>query len=450
MITDPAPHLTSAEVSEMRDALASRRAPGSYEPGKWAVSPYNRQPEVLGAARRGHYPRSVVIRDITLRVIEQAPGVTATLAQRRRLGAALVAAGVSSLEISAHGWRQSADDLKDQISQLKSIRPDLEVKMGASMNESMIDKAAYAGVTLAEFWLPALPEITPLYWSEAYRLAWQGKDWRQAGIPASLDDAIETGTRLTRHIRSLGLRASAGVNLLTLVNDDYLERYCTAMVRAGVQQIWLSDGPSGLSPEAWVHVVALVRQLAPDCQIGIYTRNIFGLALANLLECVHAGAHIVEASVNGIAAGAGLADTAQVASALEILYGVNTGIDLSRLAPLARLVEDISGVPLAANHAITGRSAHDWGGTEISVQELKVEPLLHWPFEPSLVGHRKEWSISVTSGMWTLRDKLDELGISVPHDDMPAVLARILAEIGIRGRSLSDDEIADVASSPQQ
>ena len=449
MITDDAPHLTTDEVDEMRDALAKRRRPGSYEPGRWSVSAYNREPDVLGSRRPDHYPESVTIRDITLRVIEQAPGVTVSLAQRRRIGAALVAAGVSSLEISAHGWRQNADDLKDQIDQLKSIRPDLEVKMGASMNQAMIDQAAYAGVTLAEFWLPALPEITPLYWSEAYRLAWEGKDWRQANIPTSLDDEIEVGSRLTRYIRSLGLQASAGVNLLTLVNDEHLERYCTAMARAGVQQIWLSDGPSGLSPEAWVHVVTLVRQFAPDCRIGIYTRNTFGLALANLLECVHAGAQIVEASVNGIAAGAGLADTAQVAAALEILYGVSTGIDLSALNSLARLVEDVSGIPLAPSHAITGGNAHDWGGTEISVQELKVEPLLHWAFEPALVGGRKEWSISITSGMWTLSDKLDELGLSVAHDDMPKLLARILSEIAIRGRSLSDEEIADTVRRAQ-
>jgi isopropylmalate/homocitrate/citramalate synthase len=257
------------------------------------------------------------------------------------------------------------------------------------------------------------------------------------------------GSRLTRRITSLGLQASAGVNLLTLVNDDHLERYCTAMAQAGVRQIWLSDGPSGLSPEAWAHVVTLVRRFAPDCEIGIYTRNTFGLALANLLECVHAGAHIVEASVNGIAAGAGLADMAQVAAALEILYGVDTGIDLTRLTSLARLVEDVSGVPLAAGHPITGRNAHDWGGTEISVQELKVEPLLHWAFEPSLVGGRKEWSLSVTSGMWTLADKLDELGLRVAHGDMPETLARILSEIAIRGRSLTDDEIADTVRRPR-
>ncbi len=448
MISDDAPHLTADEVRRMKDALDRRRAPGSYEPGRWSVSAYNRDPGVLGAARPDRYPEQVRIRDITLRVIEQAPGVSTTLAQRRRIGEALVAAGVSSLEISAHGWRQNVGDLREQIRQLTSIRPDLEVKMGATMGESMIGDAAAAGVTLAEFWLPALPEVTPLYWSEAYRLAWNGRDWRQAQIPTSLEEEIDIGVRLTRSIRAAGMRASAGVNLLTLVNDQHLERYCTAMAQAGVQQIWLSDGPSGLSPEAWSHVVTLVRQLAPDCEIGIYTRNPFGLALANLLECVHAGAHIVEASVNGIAAGAGLADTAQVATALEVLYGVRTGIDLTQLTSLARLVEDVSGVRLAAGHAVTGRKANDWGGTEISVQELKVEPLLHYAFEPSLVGGRKEWSISVTSGMWTLKDKLDELGLQVAHDDMPQLLARILAEIALRRRSLSDAEIAETVTRP--
>ena len=440
-----APHLTSDEVKIIRDAFARRRRPGSYEPGRWAVSHYNRDPKVLGAAFPDHYPESVTIRDITLRVIEQAPGVTVDRAQRRRIGEALLEAGVSDLEISSHGWGMTTEDLREEVAHLKSIRPDLHVKMGATQTEAMVDAAAEVGVTLAEFWMPALPEVTPIYWSEAYRVAWEGGDWRTIGIPTTLETAIDRARVLTKRIKGHGLQASAGINLLTLVNDEHIARYCSAVADAGVDQIWLSDGPAGIAPEGWNHIVREVRKHAPRQRIGTYIRDTFGLAVATSLAAVHAGADIIEASVNGISATAGQVDLAQLAVALEVLYGVRTGIDLGKLTALARLVEDISGVGLSDSHAVTGPGTHNWGGTEIVVQELKVEPLLHWVYEPSIVGGAKQWIVNRTSGMWTLQDKLSALGLALKRDAMRPAWTRIVNDMAVRRRALTDDEIRHIA-----
>jgi isopropylmalate/homocitrate/citramalate synthase len=440
-----APHLTADEVNMIQDAFAHRRRPGSYEPGKWAVSHYNRMPEVLGGAFPDHYPDRVTIRDITLRVIEQAPGVTVDRAQRRRIGEALLDAGVADIEVSAHGWGMAEEELRAEIAHLKSLRPDLQVKMGATQTEAMVDSAAAAGVTLAEFWMPALPAVTPIYWSEAYRVAWEGHDWREIGIPRTLDEEIDRARQLTARIKSHGLQASAGINLLTLVDDDHIERYCKAVVDAGVDQIWLSDGPAGIAPEGWNHIVRLVKKYAPKQRDGSYIRDTFGLAVATSLAAVHAGADIIEASINGISATAGQVDLAQVAVALEVLYGVHTGIDLSKLTSLSRLVEDISGVRISDAHAVTGRGTHNWGGTEIVVQELKVEPLLHWVYEPELVGGQKQWIVNRTSGMWTLQDKLSLLDLTMPRERMRPTWTRIVNEIVVRRRALTDDEIRTIA-----
>ena len=78
-------HLTDDEVRSIQNEFKARRRPGSYEEGKWAVSHFNRDPRVLGASWPNHYPKSVVLRDITLRTIEQTPGVTLSQEQRKRL-----------------------------------------------------------------------------------------------------------------------------------------------------------------------------------------------------------------------------------------------------------------------------------------------------------------------------------------------------------------------------
>ncbi|HWF57930.1 MAG TPA: hypothetical protein VG520_06230 [Candidatus Dormibacteraeota bacterium] len=444
MSTDP-PHLTAEEARLMREAFARRRRPGSYQPGRWAVSPYNRDPAVLGAPFPDHYPQSTTLRDITLRVIEQTPGVTLDRGQRRRLGEALLDAGVSDMEVSAHGWGMSTSDLREEVAHLRSMRPDLQVKMGATMTERMVDIAAEVGVTLAEFWLPSLPEITPIYWSEAYRVAWEGGDWRELGVPMSLDEEIARARRLIERIKGHGLRCSAGINLLTLVDDEHLERFCTAMAEAEIDEIWLSDGAAGIAPEGWNHIVGMVRRYAPKQRIGTYIRNAFGLGVANALAAVHAGVEVTEVSVNGISATAGQVDLAQMALALEALYGVSTGIRLEKMTSLSRLVEDISGVRVADSHAVTGRAVHNWGGTEIVVQELKVEPLLHWVYEPSVVGGEKQWIINRTSGMWSLQDKLDQLGLRVERERMREVWQAIVDEGLVRRRVVSDDEIREIA-----
>jgi isopropylmalate/homocitrate/citramalate synthase len=444
-IDDPAPHLTPEEVTRIQDAFSRRRRPGSYEPGRWSVSPYNRDPVVLGAPFPDHYPATTTLRDITLRVIEQAPGVIVDATQRRRIGEALLEAGVKEIEISGHGWGMSPDDLRREVAHLRSIQPDLVVKMGATQTEAMVDTAASIGVTLAEFWMPALPEVTPIYWSEAYRVTWEGGNWRTLGVPTSLESEIERGRQLIARIRAAGLRCSTGINLLTLVDDQHLERYCSAMAEAGIDEIWLSDGPAGISPEGWNHVVGIVRRAAPNCRISTYIRNTFGMAVANALAAVHAGAEVTEVSVNGISATAGQVDLAQMATALQVLYGVDTGLDLSRMTSLARLVEEVSGIPLSPGHAVTGRDAHNWTGTEIVIQELKVEPLLHWAYEPSLVGGRKEWMVNRHSGMWTLQDKLDELGVSVDRAAMRRLHQMIVTEMAVRRRRLDDDVIRELA-----
>jgi isopropylmalate/homocitrate/citramalate synthase len=444
-MSDEAPHLTAEEVRLIREAFARRRRPGSFEPGKWAVSHYNRDPQVLGAAFPDHYPESVVLRDITLRVIEQTPGVTVDRAQRRRLGEALLDAGVTDIEVSAHGWGMTVEDLKGEVDHLRSIQPGLRVKMGATQTETMVETAARVGVTLAEFWLPALPEVTPIYWSEAYRVAWEGGDWRKLGIPTSLESEIARARQLTAKIKEVGLEASAGINVMTLVDDEHIARYCTAVAEAGVDQIWLSDGPAGIAPEGWNHIIKLVRQYAPKQKIGTYIRNTYGLAVATSLAAVHAGADIIEVSVNGTSATAGQVDLAQLAVALEVLYGVHTGIRLDRLTSLARLVEDISGVKLGAGHAVTGTATHNWGGIEIVAQELKVEPLLHWTYEPSLVGGEKQWIIDRTSGMWTLRDKLEELRLRLDREAMPGLREAIVTDMSVRRRALTDSEIRELA-----
>lgn len=439
-------HLTDAEIGWVRSEFAARRRPGSYMPGKWAVSHLNREARVIGASWPNQYPKSVKLRDITLRTIEQAPGVTISQDQRRRLAEAIVGAGIGAVEIRLHDWETSTVELQDEITYLKGLKPDIEIKMGSTLTSNdMLDLAAVVGATSAEMWFPALPAAMLIYNTQLYSVTWEGGDWRTLGIPLTLDDQIARARDFARIARERNLRAGVGLNLLTLIDDEQLEKFCTGVAAAGIEDLWLSDGPAGLSPEAFGYVVGQARSFAPNCRIGVYARNTFGLATANVLACVHAGAGIVDVALNGLHAAAGQADLASVAASLEMLYGVDTGIDLSKLTSLAQLASDVSGIPLEPSHPITGSRAGSWGGTEILSQENKVEPLMHWVFEPKVVGGEKKWEISTQSGNWTVLDKLEAIGLHVERTLVPKIRRELIRELVIRHRSLTDLEIAEVA-----
>jgi isopropylmalate/homocitrate/citramalate synthase len=437
--------LTQDETEAIRRHIDDHRQPGTYEPGKWSVGHNNRRPEVLGLQLPDHYPERVRLRDITLRTIEQTPGVAVTRPERARLARALVEAGVPSLQLSFGSYKTPSERLRAEVEAIRDLDPEVEITTDGAAVEEDVDRAAEAGFDVVQFLSPSMPGISPIYLHEAHFLAWEGKEWRGVRFPRTLEEQIERGKRLIAQAKSREIKISASINMLAYASDDYIQRFCSAMAEAGADQICLYDGSSGLGYESWSYVVSLAKEAAPTCEIGAHTHNMFGLAVASALAAAHAGADVLEVSTNGYCAASGQADLAEVASALTILYGVETGIDLSRLTSLRRLGEDITRVYVARNKPITGDEVFNWGGMEIIVHELEVDPLLHWCIEPAVVGNEKRWIIDKTSGPWTMQTKLDELGIVLDRDLVYDLLSAVKEEMDIHKRVLSDDELRELA-----
>lgn len=437
------PVFTDEEVERMRAAIDALRKPGAYEPGKWMVSPLNRRADVLG----GEFPRDVVLRDIALRTLEQMPGVNLAPADRLRLLRAVVETGVPSVQLSAFGRGWSLEQMREEVNVVKTINPRCEVVYGHALTRDDLVLAAEAGVNLVQFWAAPFVEAELIYAGNVFRAAWKGEDWRKSVTPRTVEDQIERARRLVAAGKELGVGVSAGLNMLPFAPDEYIVRYSQAMNDAEADEIVLYDGPSGVGPEAYEYLVRLVRQHAPRCTIGVHTHNMFDLAVGNALRANHAGARVLEVSVNGYCAASGQADLAATAVALTALYGIDTGVALEKLTPLSRLAEEISGYRVAWNHPVTGRETFNWGGMENIVQEMKVDKLLHWCLEPTLVGNERRWDITFDSGPYTMLDKLKALGIEVDLSLVEPILARVKAEIRVRRRVLTNDEIREIASS---
>ena len=440
------PVFTAEEVRSLRTSVDRYREPGAYEPGHWSVSPLNRRPEVAGT-----WPDRVILRDIAARTTEQMPGVVLPEKDRLRLLAAIVEAGVPSVQVGAFGRGRSTEEMRADVALIKGINPGCEVVYGGVRSPDDVAAAAEVGIDSVQLWAAPYVEAAAITAAQGiYRRVWNDQDWRTLPLPRTVEEQLDKARDLVLCGREHGVDVSTGINQISFAPEQYVVRYCRAMHEAQAPEIVLYDGSSGMGPEGYAHMVRLVRDHAPKARVGVHTHNMFDLAVACALASAQAGAEVLEVSVNGYCSASGQADLAATAVALEALYGVATGLVLDRLTPLARLAEQVTGYRIAWNNPVTGPEVYNWGGTEFVIQELKIDPLIHWCIEPALVGNERRWDITFDSGPYTMLDKLRALGLEVDLALVEPILARVKDAMREKRRVLSDDEVRAVARAVEE
>ena len=441
-------HLTDEEAARVKAAVTSRRTPKTLVEGKWSVSPLNQDPAVVGQSGGGRLPERVVIRDITLRTAEQCAGVWLTKAQRRYLAEALIDAGVSSIQVA---WLavESDHDIHAEIGLLKKLNPKVEIAVEGS-SKAQAKVAADAGADIYNTYGPAIPEfhmIYGVYGRQILRAHRRGEDWRKTvSYPRDEAEHFARQQEDVAYAKSLGLRAGMRVSMVHYATPDYLVRFAKAAKEVNCDEVGLNDGASGLSLDAWRFMVSLVHKEIPDIPISIHAHNAFGLATGAVLVSFAAGAQVAEVAVNHLCSGAGQADLAEVTAAAEVLSGISTGIDLSKLTPLKVLVEDITGVPMAQNKAVTGSQTFTY--TEEAMWEEEEYAPVHKSVSPELFGNTTRYALgrfSGVSGGRFIQAKLAEQGVKVADEQMASVLARLKDAMELRGRSLTEEEAIDLA-----
>lgn len=439
-------YLNDEEIQLVRRQLAERRKPGTYVSGKWSVSSFNRLPEAFQVAPL-KFPPKVILRDITLRTITQKPGVAIRNEDRPILARALIETGVRSISF-AWASHASADSMRREIEFFRGFGVPLEITMEGGGTQRHLEMCRDAGVDLIQLTTPSVPALNYFYGPigrDIRRAAWAGEEWRdKIYVPTTVTEQVHYVCDLIRNARDMGLRISAGINMIAYADKEYLEAYIPAVAAAGATDLGLYDGSSGMGPEAWRYVVSLARQLAPDIRIAVHTHNSFGMAVASAMAGVQAGADVVEVSVNGMCSASGQADLAEVAAALELLYGVETGIRLDMLTWLRRLAEDISGFRVADNKPVTGDLVWFYSSEGLE-SEKAVEPLLHRCVEAKIFGNEEGYCLGQYSGNTNMMQKLIDLGIPVSKQQVPTILSRVKDEMTIRRRGLTDSEIRDIA-----
>jgi len=165
----------------------------------------------------------------------------------------------------------------------------------------------------------------------------------------------------------------------------------------------------------------------------VHCHNDMGLALANSIAALEAGASTVSTSVNGIGERAGITATEEIIPALHILFGMSR-FDMSQLTELSKFVEDVTGIRMSPQKPVTGENA--WAHSSgIHQHGVLMSPATYESYHPKLVGQRRKVYLDELCGRHGIIYVAEnDLGMKISEDLAEKVLLRIKRAFSLDGR----------------
>lgn len=358
----------------------------------------------------------VKILDTTLRDGEQTPGVSLTPDEKLRIAIQLGELGVNVIEagsaITSEGEREGIK---------KVVNEDLpaEICSFARAVKVDVDAALECGVDSVHLVVPT----SDLHIEHKLRKTKEEVK----------DLAIDTIEYAIDH----GLLVELSAEDSTRSDMDFLNQLFAEGIEAGAERICACDTVGMLTPDkAYKFYENLVKQGKP---LSVHCHNDFGLAVANTLSAIQAGASQAHVTVNGIGERAGNASLEETVVALYSLYNIKTDINIEMLYDVSRMVSRITGVHLQPNKAIVGENAfaHESG---IHADGVIKKAETYEPITPELVGHKRRFVMGKHVGSHIIKKRIQEMGLRVNDQQFRQIFTRIKS-LGDRGKCVTDVDL---------
>src|SRR6266511_3925075 len=194
----------------------------------------------------------------------------------------------------------------------------------------------------------------------------------------------------------------------TRADPGFFDEAYAAGVEAGAAEIVVVDTIGVATPEAVRELVS--RALELGVPVHFHGHNDFGLATANAIAAVRAGARWIHGTINGMGERAGNANIGEVALALRALWGVETKLDLARVRDLGERVRKLAGYELEPWKPLVGENLFRRESGAVASQ-FHDPPSIE-PYSSQLVGAERAIVLGKKSGLDSIRIKADELGVA--------------------------------------
>jgi isopropylmalate/homocitrate/citramalate synthase len=390
-----------------------------WKSSRWFVSEFNYVDEVRKQIK---LPKRVIVTDCTLRDGEQQAGVVFNKNDKVRIAQKLDELGVNQIEA---GMPAASEEDMEAVKEIVKLGLKADLYALARSVEEDINKVIECDCSGVQISAPSgRLQLEKLKWSE--------------------EDMINTALKMVDYAKDHGLWVNLSPYDTTRADLDFLRRYLAVMVTDGhVDRIRLVDTTGCAIPTAIRYLATEMKKVMKDTPLEIHCHNDLGLATANTLAAVEAGAEAVSVTVNGIGERCGNAPLEEVVLQLYLNYGYDLGIRYEKLNEVSKLVEELSGVKLSQGKPVVGAGAfrHETG---VAVHGLLTNPLATEPFLPELVGRTNEVVLGKKSGHHSVRFKLKELGIEASDEQVLKILERVKIESVKKKRAITDDELREI------
>ena len=379
-------------------------------------------------------PNHVAFFDTTLRDGEQSPGCSMTTQEKLTMAHALEELGVDIIEA---GFAMASEGDFAAISTITQAIRKPRIASLARAKQEDIEIAARA-IQFAE-----RPRIHVFLASSDLHLEYKLKIGRQ--------EALDLTGESVRLARSFVDDVEFSPEDATRSDRDFLVEMVRIAVEAGATTINMPDTVGYTTPEEYGKMFREIRERIPavDAQgviLSSHCHDDLGLAAANSLAAIQAGARQVECTINGIGERAGNAALEEIAAALYVrgdYYGVTTSIKLDQLYPTSQVLGQLITFRPSPNKAIVGANAfaHESG---IHQHGMLANPLCYEIMTPGLVGVSKTHLVlGKHSGRAALRHRLEQLGFTLSRDELQHTYYRFVA-LADRKKNIYDQDLIGI------
>jgi len=362
---------------------------------------------------------NLIIDDTTLRDGEQTAGVSFTVKEKITIARLLDSMGVHEIEcgIPAMGEEEQ-----------KSISALVDLGLNARLitwNRALIkdiDASIACGISSVDLSLSVSDQMIQSKLGKS-------RGWVKEQLKQSLGYAKEHG-----------LYVSIGGEDASRADLNYLAELMGTALEMGADRFRFCDTLGILDPFTMYEKVKALRTAVPGLEIEVHTHDDLGMATANAIAGIKAGARFVNTTVNGLGERAGNAALEEVVMALKVSCGIDTGIDTHRFREISRFVGRASHRPVPAWKSVVGDRvfAHESG---IHADGVIKNPKNYEGFDPGEVGQRRMLVIGKHSGSRGVMERYGNLGIELSNEQAAMLLDSARNFAGKFKRALTDSDL---------
>lgn len=268
----------------------------------------------------------------------------------------------------------------------------------------------------------------------------------QYKLKMTREQVLEKAIEAVEYGKSRGLQVEFSAEDATRTDREFLKKVFGDVAKAGADRVNIPDTVGYSTPE---YMAALTKDTieATKLPISVHCHNDFGLAVANSLAGIHAGASCAHVTINGIGERAGNASLEEFSMALKCLpfeKKYETNIQSELIYDTSRFISKTVGIIVQPNKAIVGTNAfgHESG---IHTHGVLSNPLTYEPISPELVGRKRWLQVGKHAGIHGMNAMLAEYGVKPTEEQSKQILDKVKT-LGDAGKQITDVELLSIAS----